>query len=62
MHLSIFITVSDRQYIFHTGRSTGDIAFQPASVSSFLDSFDATSGLALDISKGVDSLAQLFTF
>ncbi len=54
-HLSFFNLLSDRQYGFRKGRSTGDLlAFLTDSRSSSLNSFNGTFTVALDISKTFD--------
>ncbi len=54
-HLSASSLLSDRQYGFHKGRSTGDLlAFLFNSWSSSLSSFGETFAVALDISKAFD--------
>ncbi len=51
-HLSSFNFLSDRQYGFRKGRSTGDLlAFLTDSWSSFLSRFGETFAVALGISK-----------
>ncbi len=62
-HLSTSDILSDHQYGFRKGRSTGDLlAFLTDSWSSSLSRFGETFTVALDISKAFDSLAQSFTF
>ena len=54
-HLSSFNLLSDRQYGFRKGRSTGDLlTFLTDSWSSSLSSFGETFAVALDISKAFD--------
>jgi len=54
-HLSTFNLLSDRQYGFRKGRSTGDLlAFLTDSWSSSLRRFGETFAVALDISKAFD--------
>ena len=54
-HLSSFNLVSDHQYGFRKGRSTGDLlAFLTNSWSSSLSRFGETFAVALDISKAFD--------
>ncbi len=54
-HLSTSDLLSDRQYGFHMGRSTGDlIAFPTNTWSSSLSRFGETFAVALDISKAFD--------
>ncbi len=53
-HLSYSILVSDRQYVFQKGRSTGDLPFLTDSWSSSLGSFAESLAVALDISKAFD--------
>ncbi len=61
--ISIRQLLSDRQYGFRKGRSTGDLlAFLSNSWSSSLSSFGETFAVALDMSKAFDSLVQIFTF
>ncbi len=56
-HLSSFNLVSDRQYGFRKGCSTGDLlAFFTYSWSSSLCSFGETFAVALDISKALDTV------
>ncbi len=50
-HLSASNLLSDRQYGFRKGRSTGDLAFLSNSWSSFLSSFGDTFSIVLDMSK-----------
>ncbi len=54
-HLSSFNLLSDHQYGFRKGRSTGDLlAFLADSWSSSLSRFGETFAVALDISKAFD--------
>ncbi len=54
-HLSSFNLLSDHQYGFRKGRSTGDrLAFLSDSWSSSLSCFGETFAVALDISKAFD--------
>ncbi len=54
-HLSSFSLLSDRQYGFRKGRSTGGLlAFLTDSWSSSLSRFGETFAVALDISKAFD--------
>ncbi len=54
-HLSSFSLLSDHQYGFRKGRSTGDLlAFLTNSWSSSLSHFGETFAVALDISKAFD--------
>ena len=54
-HLSAHNLISDRQYGFRKGRSTGDLlAFLTESWSSSLSDFGETFAVALDISKAFD--------
>ncbi len=54
-YLSSFNFLSDRQYGFRKGRSTGDLlAFLTNSWSSSLSCFDKTFAVSLDISKAID--------
>ncbi len=54
-HLSSFNLLSDHQYGFRKGRSTGDLlAFLTDSWSSYLNRFGETFAVALDISKAFD--------
>ena len=56
-HLSTHNLLSDHQYGFRKGRSTGDLlAFPNDSWSSSLRNFGETFSVALDISKAFDSL------
>ena len=54
-HLSLHNLLSDRQYGFRQGRSTGDLlAFLTKSWSSSFRDFGETFAVALDISKAFD--------
>ena len=54
-HLSLHNLLSDRQYGFRQGRSTGDLlAFLTVSWSSSFRDFGETFAVALDISKALD--------
>ncbi len=54
-HLSSFNLLSDHQYGFRKGRSTGDLlAFLTNSWSSSLSRFGETFAIAVDISKAFD--------
>ncbi len=56
-HLSSLNLLSDHQYEFRKGRSTGDLlAFPTDSWSSFLSRFGETFAVALDISKAFDTV------
>ncbi len=58
-HLSSFSLLSDRQYGFRKGRSTGDLlAFLTDSWSSSLCRFSETFAVALDISKAFDRVCH----
>ncbi len=53
-HLSASSLLSDCQYGFHKGRSTGNLAFLSNFWSSSLSSFGETYTVALDMSKAFD--------
>ncbi len=59
-HLSASNLLSDRQYCFHKGRSTGDLAFLSNSWSSSLSSFGETFAVPLDMSKDFDRVWQKY--
>ncbi len=53
-HLSASNLLSDRQYWFRKGRSTGDLVFLTGSWSSSLSRFGETFAVASDMSKAFD--------
>ncbi len=58
-HLSSFSLLSDHQYEFRKGRSTGDLlAFPTNSRSSSLSRFGETFAVALDIPKAFDRVCH----